>query len=154
MARNHRQRIAPRGSTFRLLIRRSPIQGLGVFAAERIPPRRKVMEYTGALFSRPRLEKRVRQILKRHGRMPRCVFRLSRYWYVDGGIRGCGAERINHSCDPNLKPRIIRGHILLFSRRAISVGEELTYDYYYRRQAPRTICRCHSPKCRGTINRK
>ena len=95
---------------------------------------------------------RLRRILNRQGRMPRYVFRLSRYWYVDGKIGGCGAERINHCCDPNLRVRKIVGHILLFSRRRIQAGEELTLDYKLRPDAAVVHCRCGSPVCRGTIN--
>lgn len=123
-----------------------------MFAEQAIPGGLKVIEYTGARFSRPKLERRVEKILKRHGRVPRYLFRLSRSMWIDGESGGCGAERINHCCDPSLKTRIVRGHILLFSLRRISAGEELTLDYRYRARAPRVPCHCRSPRCRGTIN--
>ena len=149
---DHRHsQVAPGTSRFHLRIGRSPIQGLGVFAEEDILPRRRVIEYTGARFTRRQLESRLAAIHARKGRMPRCLFRVGRNCYLDGGIGG-GAERINHSCDPNLRVRKIRDRLFLFSTRRIHVGEELTYDYCYRPPSPRKICRCHSPKCRGTIN--
>jgi uncharacterized protein len=144
--------IPPESSRFRLRIRRSPIQGFGVFAQQNIPARQRVIEYTGKLFSAPNLEIRLRAIYKRRGRWPRYIFRLNRYWYVDGEIGGSGAERINHCCDPNLVVRKRHGHIFYFSRRRISVGEELTIDYRYRPRVSPKPCRCGSPKCRGTIN--
>lgn len=58
---------------------------------------------------------------------------------VDGACDGYGeglpiSSLINHSCDPNLTVIPVRGDSLLpflafFSRRDISEGEEVTYDY-------------------------
>ena len=45
--------------------------------------------------------------------------------------RGDGRRLINHSCEPNLSIRPIRGHILYVSGRAIRRGEELTVDYKF-----------------------
>jgi SET domain-containing protein len=137
---------------YRLLIRRSRIDGLGVFAAETIPARRKVIEYTGKRITGQQMARRIRHILKRRGSLPRYVFRLDRYWRIDGEIGGSGAERINHSCDPNLAARRVHGRILFFSVRRIPTGEELTLDYKYRPKGPRVICKCGSDKCRGTVN--
>lgn len=144
--------IDRRASKYRLLIRRSRIQGLGVFAAETIPARRRVIEYTGMRFSGQQMGSRIREILKRRGELPRYIFRLDRYWRLDGGIGGSGAERINHSCDPNIAARRVQGRILFFSVRRIRRGEELTLDYKYHPKSPRMICCCRSEKCRGTIN--
>jgi SET domain-containing protein len=144
--------VNPHFSQYRLQIRRSAIHRFGVFAAERIPQGQKVIEYTGQRISR-------RTILKRARRMSRAARRkliylawVNRYWMVDGGIGGSGAQFINHSCEPNLSRRRLHGHILLFSRRAIRKGEELTWDYRYSKKLVLIACRCGSPKCRGTIN--
>lgn len=144
--------IAAKASRFRLRIGASGIHGVGVFAEQVIPRGRKVIEYTGVRVDRPELKRRLEKILKRHGRMPRYLFLLRRSLWIDGESGGCGAERINHCCDPSLGVRIIRGHILLFSRRRISAGDELTLDYRYRASGPRVPCHCRSPRCRGTIN--
>jgi len=144
--------IDGRASKYRLLIRRSGIQGLGVFAAETIPARREVIEYTGMRFSSEQMRARIADILKHRGRLPRYIFRLDRCWRLDGEIGGSGAERINHSCDPNLAARRMQGRILFFSVRRIRRGEELTLDYKYHPKSPRMICHCGSEKCRGTIN--
>ena len=49
--------------------------------------------------------------------------------YVQGGL----ARFINHCCDPNCYTKIVTvdsaKHILIFSKRAIAAGEELSYDY-------------------------
>jgi uncharacterized protein len=151
-SQNQSPRIAPDASRFRLRIRRSGIHGVGVCAEQSIPGGRKVIEYTGERVGRPELKRRLERIQEQHGRMPRYLFRLRRSSWIDGEIGGCGAERINHCCDPSLRVRRIRGHILLFSRRPISTGEELTLDYHYRARARRVPCHCGSAQCRGTIN--
>ena len=74
--------------------------------------------------------------------------RLNRLSKLDGSVRGSGAEIINHSCDPNLSMRRIRGQIFLYSFRKIRAGEELTIDYGFHCSCP---CQCGSPKCRGTM---
>ena len=71
---------------------------------------------------------------------------------VDGSVGGSGAEYINHSCDPNLRASIVKGHILYISRRSIAAGEELTVDYHFSRKIEDVPCRCGAEKCRGTIN--
>ncbi len=144
--------IDKHAAKYRLLIQRSAIQGWGVFAGETIPAGREVIEYTGTLFSPQQMRARIEEALKRRGRLPRYVIRLNRYWRLDGEMGGSGAERINHSCDPNLSGRMREKHLLLYSKRRIRRGEELTLDYRFHPNSPRMICRCGSAKCRGTIN--
>lgn len=143
--------ISPAASVFQLRVGRSRIQGFGVFAEEKIPAGRKVIEYTGRRISmialrrmragkRPKKEKRI------------CMFICDRYWAVDGSDGGNGAELINHGCDPNLRTRKLRGHVLYYSHKKIRVGEELTVDYRLSPLAFRYPCQCGSPKCRGTMN--
>ena len=50
---------------------------------------------------------------------------------MDGSVGGSGAEIINHSCDPNLITRVMKGHIIYMSLRAIKPGEELTVNYNF-----------------------
>jgi len=144
-ALNPAARIDPRKSCFRLRVSRSAIHGWGVYAAEWIPPRRKVIEYTGQRIGR--------QEAKRRGAGSRTyLFTLDDYWTLDGAVGGSGAELINHSCDPNLESRIFKGHILYVSRREIRPGEELTVDYRFSDDTKRVLCLCGSIHCRGTIN--
>jgi uncharacterized protein len=139
--------IDPRRARFRLKVAPSGIHGQGVYAAEPIPPRRKVIEYTG--------ERIGRREAKRRGCGPRTyLFTLDNYWTLDGAVGGSGAELINHSCDPNLYSRISKGRIIYMSRRAIRRGEELTVDYRFSDKIEDVPCRCGAARCRGTINLK
>src|ERR1700724_1196839 len=111
---------------FRMILRQSPIHRYGVYATEAIPAQRKVIEYTGERISR--------RETRRRGLGPHTyLFTLDSYWTVDGSVGGSGAEYINHSCEPNLRASIVKGHILYISKRKIFSGEELTVDYHFSR---------------------
>lgn len=145
--------VKPQFTIWQLGIRRSPIQGLGLFADEDIPNGRKVIEYTGERITWRETLKRFAKIWQSRNRTKRlCLFRLNRRWVLDGAVGGSGAEFINHRCAPNLRSRRVRGHIYFFSRRPIRKGQELTLDYRFPKAAVRVACRCGSPACRGTIN--
>ena len=139
--------IDPRYACYKLEIRESKIHRRGVYALERIPARRKVIEYTGERISR-------RETKRRGNGNITYLFTLDNYWTIDGAVGGSGAEIINHACDPNLRAYIQQGHILYMSRRVIRPGEELTVDYRFSDKIDRVKCRCGSPLCRGTINLK
>jgi len=151
-SRQFRPAPAPGASQFRLKIRRSEIHRVGVFAAQKIPPGRKVIEYAGERVSIQEALRRLRKIWARKGSKHFYLMRLNRYWCVDGAVAGVGGQWINHSCDPNLAPRRNHGHVLLFSTRQIRKGEELSFDYRFPGNSRPVPCKCGSPKCRGTIN--
>ncbi|MCC6388983.1 MAG: SET domain-containing protein-lysine N-methyltransferase [Bryobacterales bacterium] len=140
-------RLDPRYRCFRLELAPSGIHRWGVYALERIPPRRKVIEYTGERISR-------RETKKRDARKLHYLFTLDNYWTLDGAVGGSGAEYINHSCEPNLRAMITKGHILYVSKRWIEPGEELTVDYHFPKDVERVTCKCGAGTCRGTINVK
>lgn len=136
-------KIDPERSAFRLRVSESKIHRWGVYAVEDIPAGRKVIEYTG--------EKIGLREAKRRGATP-YLFVLDDRWTIDGGVGGSGAELINHSCQPNLVTRIMRGHILYLSLRPIRKGDELTVDYNYDDTDETMRCGCGAGNCRGTIN--
>jgi len=137
--------VNPDDASFDLVTRRSPIHRLGVFAGEPIPANRKVIEYTGERI--PAMEG-----ARRWDPARSYLFQLTRRWWLDGAIGGSGAEYINHSCEPNINARILRGHILYFSNRPIEKGEELTVDYQYAHDTDEIRCHCGAAKCRGLMN--
>ena len=139
--------IDPRYTCFGIEIRESRIHHRGVFALERIPPNRKVIEYTGERISR-------RETKRRGTGKHTYQFTLDDYWTIDGAVGGSGAEIINHSCNPNLYASIRREHIIYFSKRLILPGEELTVDYRFSDKVDKVRCRCGANGCRGVINFK
>jgi len=139
-------RIDPRYVCFKVSIRRSKIHRYGVYAEEFIPARRKVIEYTG--------ERLNRQQAKARDGAYTYLFAVDPYWTLDGAVGGSGAEIINHSCQPNLISRVMKGHILYMSLREIQPGEELTVDYNFSMNTGKTRCVCGSKSCRGIIQKR
>src|SRR5689334_16039640 len=138
--------IDPRYASFKLQIRESKIHHRGVYAMERIPPRRKVIEYTGEKISRRETKRRGEGDIT-------YLFTLDDYWTLDGAFGGSGAEIINHSCEPNVVSRIMKGHIIYMSLRTIEPGEEITVDYNFEYVGDRTFCACGASTCRSVMER-
>jgi SET domain-containing protein len=133
---------------FKIKLARSKIHRWGIYAAESIPAGRKVIEYTGERINRRETKRRADSSEMIY------LFTLDPYWTLDGSVGGSGAQYINHSCDPNLVTRIIKGHIIYMSAREIKSGEELTVDYRFDKKVERVVCKCGAETCRGTINLK
>jgi len=140
-------RIDERYACFRLEIGESRIHRFGVYAAEPIPARRKVIEFTGERIARREAKRR------RIGRFT-YLFAVDNYWFLDGAVGGSGAEVVNHSCEPNVRAAIRNGRILYMSTKAIQPGEELTLDYRFDKDVERVKCFCGAKNCRGEINLK
>lgn len=150
-ARGAEQRISM-ACRFKLRVRRSGIDRLGVFAAQDIPAGVKVIEYAGERISRRETRRRFLEDVNGRGGKRNYLFRLDPYWTLDGSSEGNGAELINHSCAPNMKARLLRRRIWLTTIRKIRRGEELAYDYKFTKKAAPVRCHCCSASCRGTIN--
>jgi SET domain-containing protein len=130
----------------RIVRRRSPVHGYGVFAAERIGKDARIIDYAGELVRNDESEAREGRYLAEG-----CiwVFRVNRAWSRDANVGGNIARFINHSCTPNCWFEVVDKTIWIRARRDIRKGEELTYDYSI--DGERTIpCRCR-PGCRNKI---
>ena len=138
--------IDPKFACFGLRLGRSKIHQRGVYTTELIPAHRKVMEYTGERINRRETKRRAEESEMIY------LFTLDPYWTIDGAAGGSGAQFVNHCCEPNLVARIVKGHILYYSLRAINPGEELTIDYHFAKNVDKIPCHCGAPTCRGTIN--
>jgi len=151
MAESAQARIAE-FSRFKLRVSRSRIHRLGVFAAENIPARTRVIEYSGKKLTRRQACEVFRERLASRSPHLHYLARLDSYWTVDGAVGGSGAEFMNHSCDPNVALKTIRKRIWAVTLRRIRRGEELMFDYSFDPKGIRIACRCGSPQCRGTLN--
>lgn len=138
-----------------ILTRNSTIHGRGVYAKVAIPDGTRVIEYLGERITKAECIRREDIRLAKIARgQDGCVyiFELNKRHDIDGSAAWNTARLINHSCEPNCRSEIIRGHIWITARRDIAPGEELTFDYGYSvtewRHHP---CRCGSAKCIGHI---
>ncbi len=123
--------------------------GLGLFATRVIKRSAYIATYRGRRISTEEAEKRERRGAK-------YMFELNRRWVIDGSPRWNVARYINHSCWPNAKPVIRKGKIVLVALRAISPGEEITYNYgpeYYDYFKQGGGCRCAGCRMRTAARR-
>jgi uncharacterized protein len=62
-------------------------------------------------------------------------------------------RHINHSCDPNVYVKTMRGLRRVIARRPIATGEEITYDYCVNGYGDVWwTCHCGAVRCRHSIH--
>ncbi len=143
-----------------VFVRRSRIQGRGVFAREAIPRGARVLEYTGVRITSAEADAGANDDDPRR-RHHTLYFAVDDETVIDGSRGGSDACFVNHSCDPNCEIVIARKRVFIHALRAIAPGEELHYDYWYVTDEGYTMadlrriypCRCGAAVCRGTIAR-
>ncbi len=123
----------------------SPIDGLGVYAAEAIPARRKIGEIRGESLSVP--EARIRAT--RSERI--MIVEVSRRRAIDFSRSSDPMRYTNHSCAPNARLCLAAGRVEFYALRAIAAGEEVTVDYGPTHHEGRLACRCGAPGCVGRL---
>jgi len=130
----------------KVIKKRSPLDGWGVFAAQLIPKNKRIINYAGEKVSHAESLRRERRYIK-SGHI--WCFKLNNRWVVDAHVGGNHARFINHSCKPNCYSQVINGTIWIRAARTIEPGEELTYDYHTDGEGM-IQCRCR-PGCKNML---
>ena len=114
----------PKSPRYRLEVRKSPIQGRGLFALEDIPWGKKIMQYRGKIISDKDAQKRFKEGAT-------AIMELGKDKNIDGFADGNGAAYVNHSREnPNCFLLRHKGKVWLVAGiEGIKAGQELTYDY-------------------------
>jgi SET domain-containing protein len=142
-----------------VVVRRSRIQGRGVYASRDIREGERIIEYTGLLITNEEADAQCDdESMRRHHTF---LFGVDDEVTVDGAQGGNEARFINHSCEPNSESVILRRRVFIDALRDIAAGEEIAYDYWYTTDGGYTLddlrriypCRCGAPSCRGTLAR-
>jgi uncharacterized protein len=147
----------------RIVARRSPIHGNGVFAVAPIKKGEEIIEYKGTLMTHDEAD----EMYGDGGETGHTfLFTLNDEYILDANRKGNVARWINHSCSPNCAAFVIENEkgdlrkdkVVIEAKRNIKAGEELTYDYGIVLEVPHTArlkkkwaCLCGSPKCTGTL---
>ena len=147
----------------KIVARKSPIHGNGVFAAAPIRKGERVIEYKGRRRTHEEVDNDVGGDVDSGHTF---LFTLNDDWVIDASYEGNDARWINHSCDPNCEALIEedeggdsrKDRVFIEAIRDIRPGEELSYKYgitLAERHTPRLkkiwACLCGSPKCTGTM---
>lgn len=138
-------------------VRRSRIDGWGLFVTKDFAPDDVILEYLGEVISLKVAE--LRQVKYEAQGVKDYMFKLSRTHAVDATVMAGHGRFINHSCDPNcfvtrdtIPDADGMQHLFVYSREAIRAGDELTYDYSFSPDEQLIVCNCSSSVCRGTLN--
>lgn len=122
----------------------SAIEGRGVFAAEKIPGRRKIGEVTGKIISVRTARRRAK------GKCRICLIDLSNTHALDC-TGGNVLRHLNHSCRSNAFLRIFRNRVEVYAKHDIRKGDEITVDYVESAHSGGMQCGCGQKGCRDTI---
>jgi len=147
----------------RIVARRSPIHGNGVFAVAPIKKGEEIIEYKGTLMTHDEAD----EMYGDGGETGHTfLFTLNDEYIIDANRKGNIARWINHSCTPNCEAFVEehdgddrrKDRVIIEAKRNIKTGEELTYDYgivlevaHTARLKKKWQCLCGSPKCTGTL---
>jgi uncharacterized protein len=149
----------------RIIARRSPIHGNGVFAAVDLPADTRLVEYKGRRVTHAQADRRYAGNAESGHTF---LFTLNDRYIIDANVDGNVARWINHSCQPNCQAVNVDSpdgdlrneRVYIESLRPIRAGEELTYDYGITLDEPHTArlkriwaCRCGARNCTGTMLR-
>ncbi len=143
-SRPRRQRVAPTEPAYPLHVRRSGINGRGLFAGAALPGRRKLGEISGQLVRLPAALRKVERADKIY------LIELSEHQALECSA-GNRFRFLNHSCAANCYMRIIRNRVEIYTRRPIRAGTELTVDYGATPHRNGMRCACGAANCKGVL---
>nr|WP_217283729.1 SET domain-containing protein [Aquabacterium terrae] len=135
----------PAYQKFDVAVRKSAIDGFGVFAAEDIPPQKKIGEIRGESISVAEGRRRA------EGRQRIMIVEVSSRKAIDASQSEDPMRFTNHCCKPNARLTIRDGRIEFYALRAIGPGEEITVNYGETHHAGTLACRCGAPGCIGWL---
>ncbi|MEM5386365.1 SET domain-containing protein-lysine N-methyltransferase [Paraburkholderia phymatum] len=139
----------------RVVVRRSPVHGRGVFALRAVEPGEQLFEYKGKVIA---WRTAISQHRKSGATGHTYFFGLSDGRVIDGGRGGNSVRWLNHSCNPNCEAIEVEDRVFIHASIAIAPGEELFLDYQLTVDDPADeetrlsyFCRCNASGCRGTM---
>ena len=137
---------------------KSLIHGWGVFTDVQICSGDMIIEYRGILIGNAVADRREKEYEKAKIGSD-YMFRIDSEIVCDATHNGNLARFINASCTPNCYTQIITVNsakrIVIYAKRDINPGEELSYDYKFDAEfdeSKRIPCNCRTPDCRGFLN--
>ncbi|TMW61291.1 hypothetical protein Poli38472_013754 [Pythium oligandrum] len=140
----------------KLEVRKSKIHGYGLFTKEKFSEGQMIVEYQGQMITQD-----VADVREKHyeemGIGSCYMFRLDERTIIDATRSGNLARFMNHSCDPKAFARVVsvennEKKIVIFAKRTIDAGEEVTYDYKFPIEDEAIRCDCGAPNCVGRMN--
>lgn len=135
----------PAYQKYEVAVRKSTIDGFGVYAAEDIPAHRKIGEIRGETISVSEARRRA------EGRQRIMIVEISPRKAIDASGSQDPMRFTNHCCSPNARLTIRDGRVEFYALRAITPGEEITVNYGETHHEGTLACRCGAPNCIGWL---
>jgi SET domain-containing protein len=135
----------PAYQKYEVAVRRSAIDGFGVFAAEPIPAQKKIGEIRGEAISISEARRRA------EGRQRIMIVEISTKKAIDASASQDPMRFTNHACTPNARLSIRDGRIEFYALRPIAPAEEITVNYGETHHNGTLACRCGAPGCVGWL---
>jgi len=136
-----------------VVLGRSLIHNIGVFSGEEIEANVMIVQYVGTVMRSVLCDMKEKQYQK-EGIQSTYMFEIDGEYVIDATKFGNIARYINHSCEPNCYARvdIERQLVVIYSKRHIYRGFELTIDYKHATEKHKIKCLCNSRNCRTYLN--
>ncbi len=126
-------------------LRRSRIDGYGVFAAEDVPAGTRLGLLTGESITVAEARRRAQESRRL------MLVELSPARAIDASRSQDAMRFTNHSCRPNARIQVEDGEVSFFATQDLHPGDEITVDYGMTHHEGRLPCRCGAPGCRGSL---
>ena len=133
-------------------------KGFGIRTKTHINPGSFIMEYLGEVVTDKEFKRRMNSDYQKDSH--HYCLHVGEGVVIDGHRMGGECRFVNHSCSPNCEMQkwSVNGmwRMALFSKVAIPVNQELTYDYNFSLFNPHEgqTCHCGAQECRGVIGGK
>ncbi len=135
----------PSYQKYEVAVHKSGIDGFGAFAAEDIPPHRKIGEIRGETISVAEARRRA------EGQARIMIVEISERKAIDASQSEDPMRFTNHACTPNARLSIQGGRVEFYALRAIAPGEEITINYGETHHEGTLKCRCGAANCIGWL---
>ena len=135
----------PAYQKFDVVARKSGIDGFGAFAAEAIPPHRKIGEIRGESISVAEARRRAA------GKARIMIVEISEKKAIDASQSSDPMRFTNHCCAPNARLQIRDGRVEFYAIAPIAAGEEITVNYGETHHEGTLACRCGAANCVGWL---
>ncbi|MES2848960.1 MAG: SET domain-containing protein-lysine N-methyltransferase [Bacteroidota bacterium] len=124
---------------------KSKIHGMGAYADELIPARKKIGSLGGVVISKREADRRSKL------NESIAIVELWNGKALDATINSNELRYVNHSCGPNTYMRVINNHVEFYALKNIKKGVELTCNYGLTHHEGTLPCKCGAKNCKGFI---
>lgn len=126
-------------------LKRSRIDGYGVFAAEAVPAGALLGQLTGESITVAEARRRAQESRRL------MLVELSPARAIDASRSRDAMRFTNHSCAPNARIQVEDGEVRFFALQDLAPGDEITVDYGLTHHEGRLACSCGAAGCRGSL---